>query len=89
MRTPVITRLAARWSCRGLSPAVADQIEQILGRPVQVERAPERAGDVRHSQAARDVVDALFPDVRVVSLAEGLRAAVDWYAARRASSGPG
>jgi UDP-glucose 4-epimerase len=60
-------------------------IEEILGRPVEVDHVDPRPGDVRHSQADDSRVRAMFPQVKPVPLAEGLAATVDWLAAR----GPG
>jgi len=54
------------------------ELEAILGTRLTVHHEPERAGDVRHSQAANDSLLALFPGVRPVALVDGLRATVDW-----------
>ncbi|MGH9227895.1 MAG: NAD-dependent epimerase/dehydratase family protein [Acidimicrobiales bacterium] len=55
-------------------------LEDILGRPVPRNHVDPRPGDVRDSQADRARVEALFPQVAPVPLAEGLRRTVDWFA---------
>jgi UDP-glucose 4-epimerase len=55
-------------------------LETILGRPLTRVHLPDRAGDVRDSQADRTRLHALFPDVQAVELHEGLRRTVDWFA---------
>lgn len=54
-------------------------LEDILGRELPVEHQPTRAGDVRHTQAANDVLLGLFPDVEPVELRPGLEATVEWF----------
>lgn len=58
---------------------VISTLESILGRELPVEHLPTRAGDVRHTQAANDVLLSLFPDVKPVDLRTGLEATVSWF----------
>ena len=53
-------------------------IEQLLGKSVERNHLPVRAGDVRESQASNARLRQLFPDVSPVGLAEGLKATVAW-----------
>lgn len=65
----------------GTRSTLLDLIEQLghlFGRELPVRFEPVRAGDVAHSQAQHTRLDALFPGVRPVALAEGLRATVEW-----------
>jgi UDP-glucose 4-epimerase len=55
-------------------------LEDILGQPVPRNHVDPRPGDVRDSQADRARVETLFPYVAPVSLEEGLRRTVDWFA---------
>lgn len=56
-------------------------LEEILGRPLEVDHVAPRAGDVKHSQADSSRLHALFPEVEPVGLEEGLRATVAWFEA--------
>ncbi len=58
---------------------VIEALESVLGRPLEVEHQPVRTGDVRHTQAANDVLLSLFPDVTPVELLPGLEATVEWF----------
>ena len=58
-------------------------VEQRLGRSVDVESRPPRAGDVPHSQADPSRLLALFPDVAPVPLEEGLDQTMAWFAQER------
>jgi len=60
-------------------------LESIVGHRLAVEHVEARPGDVRHSSADDHKVRELFPEVEPVPLEQGLRATVDWMAAR---SGP-
>ncbi|MEM8905437.1 MAG: NAD-dependent epimerase/dehydratase family protein [Actinomycetota bacterium] len=62
---------------------VVTMIEEVLGRPLERRHGPARAGDVRHSQADRTELLALFPDVEPTSFEEGLRATIDWFVAEQ------
>lgn len=57
---------------------VIGELEAILGRPLPLEHLPPRAGDVPASQADQSRLRELFPDVKPVPLADGLRATVEW-----------
>jgi len=57
-------------------------LESILGRRLEVEHTDPRPGDVRHSSADDHKVRELFPEIEPVPLEQGLRATVDWMAAR-------
>lgn len=54
-------------------------LEGAIGHPVEREHQPVRAGDVPHSQADQSRFRSLFPDIRPVPLAEGIRATVQWF----------
>jgi UDP-glucose 4-epimerase len=58
---------------------LVDELEVVLGRPLEREHLPVRAGDVRHSQADQTSFHALFPDAEAVSLTDGLRRTVEWF----------
>lgn len=57
-------------------------LEQILGAPVARTHAPERAGDVRHSQADTSTLRQLFGDLEVPDFGDELRATVEWFRKR-------
>ena len=59
-------------------------IEDLLGTTVEVNELPERAGDVRHSQADSTSLQRLFPDVKPIELRDALEDTIDWF--REASS---
>ena len=63
------------------------ELEAILRRPVERTHTRSRAGDVPHSQADTTRLRELFPDVRPVPFADGLRATVEWM--RSVHAGPG
>lgn len=54
-------------------------LEQLLGRPLEREHLPTRAGDVRDSQADQTRLRELFPGIEPISLEEGLRQTIDWF----------
>ena len=54
-------------------------LEDLLGRDLPVEHQPPRVGDVKHTQAANEVLRQLFPSIEPVGLREGLAATVEWY----------
>jgi len=72
--TPVNLAFGSR---RSLLEVVAE-LEQVLGRPLEVEHSPARTGDVRDSQADQRRLRELFPDVAPVEFADGLAATVGW-----------
>jgi len=55
-----------------------DQLETIVGHPIDRTHIDTRTGDVRHSQADNTVLRQLFPDITPVTLHDGLTATVDW-----------
>lgn len=54
------------------------ELEGLLGRSVERTHVDARAGDVPHSQSDTTRLRELFPDVRPVPFAAGLRATVEW-----------
>lgn len=50
------------------------------GRDLTVEHGPDRAGDVKHSQADNSSLRELFPDLAPVALEQGVRETVRWMA---------
>jgi UDP-glucose 4-epimerase len=50
-----------------------------MGRRLALAHGPARAGDIRDSQADQTRLRALFPGIEPASLADGLRATVDWF----------
>jgi UDP-glucose 4-epimerase len=73
--TPINLAFGSRVSLLEL----ADLLEEILGRPLPRHYAPRRPGDVQDSQADQTSLQGLFGGVEPVTLAEGLRATVDWF----------
>jgi UDP-glucose 4-epimerase len=53
-------------------------LSALLGRRLEVDRRPARAGDVRHSQAATDSLTKLFPHATPVPLEQGLSRTIGW-----------
>ena len=58
---------------------VLDELEAILGVPVERQHVGPRPGDVRDSQADQTNLRALFPSIVPVELDEGLRRTVAWF----------
>lgn len=58
---------------------LVSRIEQAAGVSADVVHREPRAGDVKHSQADNTRLRTLFPDVRPVSLEEGLAETVAWF----------
>ncbi|MGP3920752.1 NAD-dependent epimerase/dehydratase family protein [Nonomuraea sp. 10N515B] len=52
---------------------------QVLGQPIEPSYMPPRIGDIYESQASPHLLRKLFPDVRPVSLEEGLRMTAAWF----------
>jgi UDP-glucose 4-epimerase len=73
--TPVNLAFGSRVSLLEL----ADLLEEVLSRPLTHQHAPRRPGDVQDSQADQAALRRLFADVAPVTLADGLRATVDWF----------
>lgn len=59
--------------------SLKDALAEVLGHPVEAEFLPSRAGDIRESQASARLLLGLFPGVRPVPLADGLRMTVAWF----------
>lgn len=55
-------------------------LEDRLGRALEIDRRPPRAGDVPHSQADPARLTRLFPDVSPVALGEGVDETIAWFA---------
>lgn len=55
-------------------------LEEVLRRPLQRQHLPTRPGDVPHSQADGTRLAALLPGLTSVSLFDGLRDTVAWFA---------
>ncbi len=66
---------------------VVSMLEGMLGTTLTVQHEPDRAGDVRHSQAMNERLMELFPEACPVSLAEGLQATLDWMRTVRSGEG--
>ena len=58
---------------------VVSILEGLVGHPIERTHVETRVGDVKHSQAANDRLQALFPDVEPVGLHEGLIRTVEWF----------
>lgn len=80
--TPVNLAFGTRRTLNDLIAALHGH----LGRVLDVIHTEPRHGDVRHSQADRTRLEALFPDVRPVDFDDGLAATIDWM--RRAGESP-
>lgn len=66
---------------RSLNAFIAELGAQ-LGRELEVDHQPPRAGDVRHSQADQARLRALFPDVEPVAFTDGLARTIAWSRTR-------
>ncbi len=73
--TPVNLAFGTHVSLLDLKDALA----AVLGRPVEAEFLPPRAGDIRESQASARLLLDRFPGIRPVPLEEGLRLTVTWF----------
>jgi UDP-glucose 4-epimerase len=60
---------------------LVDLLGALLGRRLDVDRRPARAGDVRHSQASPANLLRLLPGVRGVPLEQGLCQTIAWMEA--------
>jgi UDP-glucose 4-epimerase len=58
-------------------------LEEQLGRNAELQFEAPRTGDVAHSQADHTSLDSLFPGATTVSLADGLRATIEWMESHR------
>lgn len=73
--TPVNLAFGTRVSLLELR----DTLAEVLGRRVETAFLPPRTGDIRDSQACPRLLGDLFPGVRPMSLADGLRMTVTWF----------
>ena len=53
-------------------------LSALLGRRLDIERRPPRAGDVRHSQASTTALQQLVPGAAAVPIEEGLSRTIAW-----------
>jgi len=60
------------------------QINQLLGKNVPPKYVPERAGDVKHSLADISLARQVIGFEPIVSFADGLKRAIEWYKANLA-----
>ncbi len=58
------------------------ELESILGRDLEVERLPNRPGDVADSRADDARLRQLFPDIEPVWLRAGLAQTIEWFQSR-------
>lgn len=58
---------------------VLDQLEQIVGHPIERRHEPARSGDVRHSLADISAARDNLKYRPLVTFAQGLRKTVDWF----------
>ncbi|GAA1308862.1 epimerase [Planotetraspora silvatica] len=82
--TPVNLAFGTRVSLLDLR----DRLATVLGRDVGTEFLPARTGDIRESQASSRLLHDLFPQVRPVSLDDGLRMTAAWLQQQAMSSQP-
>jgi UDP-glucose 4-epimerase len=73
--TPVNLAFGTRTSLLELRNVLAE----VLGKPIETAFLPPRAGEIRESQASPRLLRQLFPEVRPMSLADGLRMTVTWF----------
>ena len=58
---------------------VIELLSEIVGRPLEAQHLPTRAGDVRDSQADNSLLRSMFPSVEPFDLGAGLRTCVEWF----------
>ena len=56
-----------------------DELEAVVGSPLEREHHPPRPGDVRDSQADTNVMRSLFPAMEPVPLRRGLELTAQWF----------
>jgi UDP-glucose 4-epimerase len=76
--SPVNLAFGTRTSLNDLLHRLEEQLEV----PLERHHLPARDGDVRHSQADNTRLQALFPDVKPVSLDDGLASTIAWFRSR-------
>jgi UDP-glucose 4-epimerase len=64
-----------------------EMIGEVAGRPVAIDRRPERAGDVRDSLASMARAEEVLGYKVLVPLREGLARTWEWFAGDRAATG--
>jgi UDP-glucose 4-epimerase len=74
-RGPVNLAFGTRTSLRELIAV----LEEMSGRTAVIDRLPERAGDVRDSQADSSTLLRLFPQARHEPLRRGLGKTLNWF----------
>jgi UDP-glucose 4-epimerase len=74
---PVNLAFGAR---RSLLDVVQD-LQAIVGGPLDLDLQPPRTGDIAHSVADGSRLHSLFPDAEAVPFPEGLARTVDWFKA--------
>ncbi|MEV4106463.1 NAD-dependent epimerase/dehydratase family protein [Nonomuraea sp. NPDC049695] len=79
---PVNLAFGTRTSLLELKEILAS----VLGKPIEAEFRPPRAGDIRESQASPQLIKELFPGVEAMSVEDGLRQTVAWFQAAMATS---
>lgn len=79
---PINLALGTRTTVNGVIALLAG----LLGRRLDVQHRPTRAGDVRHSQASSVALHRLFPGVEAVPVEEGLRRTIAWMESRTSAS---
>jgi UDP-glucose 4-epimerase len=62
---------------------VVDELEVLVGLPLERAHSPNRAGDVPHSQADNSVLRSLLGDIVPIPFVDGLRATVEWMRTTR------
>ncbi|MFT4148386.1 MAG: NAD-dependent epimerase/dehydratase family protein [Micrococcaceae bacterium] len=58
---------------------VIDLIQKDVGYELDVERRPDRPGDIKASQANATILKSLFPDVKATPIEDGLTETIEWY----------
>lgn len=59
--------------------AIIDMINEIVGKDIKSEYAPERPGDVKHSFADITMANEIIGYTPSVTFKEGLQSAIEWY----------
>ncbi|WP_433435247.1 NAD-dependent epimerase/dehydratase family protein [Nonomuraea sp. CA-141351] len=72
---PVNLAFGTRTSLLELKEVLAS----VLGKPIEADFLPPRAGDIRESQASPHLLKELFPSVYPMSVEDGLRRTVAWF----------
>ena len=78
-RTGAAHPINVAFGGRGTLLDVISELEEILGRTLDVAHSAPRPGDVRDSRADVTKMRDVFPEVSATSLSLGLRETVGWY----------